>query len=79
MERPGRFFWLKSSRQNLPYGRNLTTGRSIKQPRKGLERTDRRSFAAAFADGHCEIVDLSKTDDAKLRGLLTRAGGEDDD
>ena len=51
----------------------------LKQPRKGLERSDRTSFSAAFADGHCEIIDLSKKDDAKLRGLLTRAGGEEDE
>ena len=51
----------------------------LKQPRKGLERTDRSSFTAAFADGHVEIIDPSKLDDAKLRGLLTRAGGEDDE
>jgi prepilin-type processing-associated H-X9-DG protein len=51
----------------------------LKQPRKGLERTDRSSFIAAFADGHVEIIDRSKIDDAKLRGLLTRAGGEDNE
>jgi hypothetical protein len=46
------------------------------QPRMGLEGTYRSSLAAAFADGHVEIIDLSKTDDAKLRALLTRAGRE---
>lgn len=51
----------------------------LKQPRKGLERADRGSFAAAFADGHCETIDLSKIDDTKLRSFLTRAGGEDTD
>lgn len=48
----------------------------LKQPRKGLERTDRSSFTAAFADGHVEIIDLSKIDDNKLRALITRAGRE---
>jgi hypothetical protein len=49
----------------------------MKQPRKGLERADRSTFTAAFGDGHVELIDLSKSDDAKLRALLTRAGRED--
>lgn len=48
----------------------------MKQIRKGLERPDRSAFTAAFGDGHVELIDLSKIDDAKLRALLTRAGRE---
>jgi hypothetical protein len=44
-------------------------------PRQGLERSDRSRFAAGFADS--TVVALpTDLDDATLRAMLTRAGGE---
>jgi len=48
----------------------------LMHPKKGLEHTDRDYFTTGFADAHTEIITLPKIDDAKLRALLTRAGGE---
>jgi hypothetical protein len=41
----------------------------------GVQRDDRKDFAALFADGHLEIIPVN-VEFQKLRGLLTRAGGE---
>lgn len=48
----------------------------LAHPKKGVERTDRDYFTTGFADAHTEIITVPKIDDAKLRALLTRAGGE---
>jgi hypothetical protein len=48
----------------------------LSHPRRGLERAGRNVFTAAFGDGSVQVIDLQKVDDATLRALLTRAGGE---
>jgi hypothetical protein len=48
----------------------------LRYPRRGVERTDRTNFAAAFADGHVQTIALDKIDDATLRAILTRSGRE---
>jgi prepilin-type processing-associated H-X9-DG protein len=48
----------------------------LQNPRRGVARSDRSNFAAAFADGHVEIISPDKIDDATLRAMLTRSGRE---
>jgi hypothetical protein len=48
----------------------------LENPRRGVGRADRSHFAAAFADGHVEIITPQRADDKLLRAQLTRAGGE---
>lgn len=50
----------------------------LKQPKKGLESPTSSRVTAGFADGHVEVLDLKKIDDAKLRSLFTRAGHDGD-
>jgi hypothetical protein len=47
----------------------------LEHPRRGVERSDRTQFAAAWCDGSAQLVPV-KADEAQLRALLTRAGGE---
>lgn len=47
----------------------------VQNPLRGVERSDRKAFAALFADGHVELIPVN-VDFKKLRGLLTRNGGE---
>jgi hypothetical protein len=47
----------------------------VQNPLSGVQRDDRKDFAALFADGHLEIIPVN-VEFQKLRGLLTRAGGE---
>lgn len=47
-------------------------------PRRGIERTDRNQFAAAWCDGSVQYVPTD-IDENKLRGLLSRAGREEAD
>jgi hypothetical protein len=48
---------------------------NVQEPLAGVQRKDRRSIAVAFADGHIETIPVN-VDFKKLRGLLTRNGGE---
>jgi hypothetical protein len=47
----------------------------VQNPLRGVQRDDRKEFIALFADGHIEVIPVN-VDFKKLRGLLTRAGGE---
>jgi hypothetical protein len=47
----------------------------LEHPRRGVERSDRNQFTAAWCDGSVQLVPVS-ADEAQLRALLTRAGGE---
>jgi uncharacterized protein DUF1559 len=47
----------------------------VQNPLRGVERDDRKNFVALFADGHLEVIPVN-VDFKKLRGLLTRSGGE---
>jgi hypothetical protein len=48
---------------------------NVQEPLEGVARDDRSVFMAAFADGHIEAIPVN-VDFKKLRGLLTRDGGE---
>jgi hypothetical protein len=47
----------------------------IQNPLEGVARSDRIVFSAGFADAHVELIPVD-VDFKKLRGLLTRSGGE---
>jgi hypothetical protein len=47
----------------------------LQNPLGGIKRTDRSAFTAAFADARVEAIPV-EVDSTKLRGLLTRSGGE---
>ncbi len=47
----------------------------VQNPLSGVERDDLKEFVALFADGHLEVIPVN-VDFRKLRGLLTRGGGE---
>ncbi len=47
----------------------------VQNPLRGVQRDDRKEFVALFADGHLEVIPVN-VDFRKLRGLLTRGGGE---
>ena len=47
----------------------------LAHPRRGVERTDRNRFVAAWSDGSVQYVPV-EFDETNLRASLTRAGGE---
>jgi hypothetical protein len=47
----------------------------LQHPRRGVERSDRRRFIAAWCDGSVQYVPVD-ADEAHLRAVLTRAGRE---
>jgi hypothetical protein len=47
----------------------------VEKPLEGVKRDDRPYFVAAFGDGHIEAIPVD-VEIGKLRGLLTRNGGE---
>jgi hypothetical protein len=48
---------------------------NLQDPMRELKRDDRKVFTAAFADVHIELIPLD-VEWQKVRGLLTRSGGE---
>jgi hypothetical protein len=48
---------------------------NVQEPMRELKRKDRKGFIAAFADGHIEVIRLD-VEWQKVRGLLTKSGGE---
>jgi hypothetical protein len=47
----------------------------LEHPRRGVERSDRNQFTAAWCDGSVQLVPVN-ANETQLRALLTRAGGE---